>query len=175
MAALLSNLLVIFVPITAFFVLRGRVSSLSKAALVLSLFGIILVLPPGLRITGVTLGDMMLVGSAVRYTAFIVLGKRFGISFLASSFAVIVSVAVITAPMAIMMGGPVLLGGLLAPANWASAIRLGIPCTVVALTMYTGASPQSRRHNRPHFRCSRLWWAECWLSHSWVRRRRSFR
>jgi drug/metabolite transporter (DMT)-like permease len=135
-SALLSNLFIVFVPVAAYFVLREQMSNASKAAVALSVAGIALVLPSGLNITGTTLGDLLLVGAALGNTSFIVLGKRFGISSLASSFALVISMAVITAPVAVIAGGTSL-ASYVAPADWESAFWLGVPCTVVAVAMYT--------------------------------------
>ena len=136
-SALLSNLFVIFVPLVAFFVLQERLPNSSKAAVALSVFGIALVFPSGLHVTGSMIGDLMLVGSSIGYTLFIVLGKKYGISSLSSSFALIVSVTVILAPLAAIAGGPFSLSTLAMPAEWESVVWLGVPCTVVALAMYT--------------------------------------
>ena len=137
MSALLSNLFVVFVPVAALFVLGERMTNSSKIAVVLSLFGIILVFSSALHYVGSALGDLTLVGSSIGYTMFIVLGKKFDISSLASSFAIIVSMTAIMAPLAIIAGGPVSLDEILNPADWESVLWLGLPCTVVALAMYT--------------------------------------
>ena len=136
-SALLSNLFVVFVPMVAFFVLRERMTGAAKGAVALSVFGIVLVFPSGLHVSGSTVGDLLLVGASLGYTVFIVLGKKFDISSLASSFAIIVSMAVIMAPLAVMAGGTRSLDLLVAPAEWESVLWLGVPCTVVALSMYT--------------------------------------
>ncbi len=136
-SALLSNLFIIFVPVAAFFVLSEHIPDSSKAAVALSVVGIVLVLPSGLRVTGTTLGDLLLVGASVGYTLFIVLGKKYDVSSLASSFALIVSMTVVMAPLAALEGGPFALNTLFTAAAWESVIWLGVPCTVVALAMYT--------------------------------------
>lgn len=136
-SALLSNLFIIFVPVAAFFLLRERMPTSSKAAVGLSVVGIVLVLPSGFQFTGATLGDVLLLGAAAGYTLFIVLGKMYGVSSLASSFALIVSMTVVTAPLAAIEGGPFALGTVFTAAAWESVTWLAIPCTVVALAMYT--------------------------------------
>jgi drug/metabolite transporter (DMT)-like permease len=136
-SALLSNLFIIFVPVAAFFLLRERVPNSSKAAVGLSVVGIVFVLPSGLHATSATLGDFLLIGAAVGYTLFIVLGKKYDVSSLASSFALIVSMAVIMAPLAAIQGGPSALGLAFTPAAWEAVAWLAVPCTVVALAMYT--------------------------------------
>lgn len=136
-SALLSNLVVVFVPVTAYFVLQERLANTSKAAVALSLFGAFLVFPSGLRPSAGAVGDLLLVASSVGYTAFIVLGKRFGVSSLASTFAIIVSMAVLMAPVAFLKEGSLSPGTLAVPGTWGPALWLGVPCTVVALAMYT--------------------------------------
>lgn len=136
-SALLSNMFVIFVPVAAFFVLGERLTNASKAAIALSLAGILLVLPSGLVFSGTTAGDLLLVGAAMGNTSFIVLGKKYGVSSLAGTFAVVVSMTVITAPLAAFAGGGLSIAALAAPADWESVLWLGLPCTVVATAMYT--------------------------------------
>ena len=136
-SALLSNLFVVFVPVAAFFVLRERMTSAAKGAVALSALGVLLVFPSGIRVSGSAVGDALLVGASIGYTMFIVLGKKYDISSLASSFAIVVSMAVMLAPLAVITGGPFSLSSLLAPAEWESVVWLGVPCTVVALSMYT--------------------------------------
>ena len=135
-SALFSNLFVVFVPVAAFFVLGERMTNASKIAVALSVLGIVLVLPSGLHLSGSAVGDLLLVGAAVGNTMFIVLGKRYGISSLASSFAVVVSITVMLAPLAAVAGGTFPLNSLLATADWESVLWLGVPCTVVATAMY---------------------------------------
>lgn len=136
-SALLSNLFVIFVPVVAFFTLKESVPNSSKAAVAISVVGVVLVLPSGFHVTGVTLGDLLLIGAAIGYTLFIVLGKKYDISSLASSFALIVSMTVIMAPLAAIEGGPFALDTVFTAAAWESVVWLAVPCTVVALAMYT--------------------------------------
>ncbi len=136
-SALLSNLFIVFVPALAFFVLRERMPNSSKAAVGLSIVGIALVFPSGLNVGGSVVGDLLLVGSALGYTVFIVLGKKYEISSLGSSFAIIVSMTVLMAPLAAIEGGPFSLSRLNAWTDWASVLWLAVPCTVVALAMYT--------------------------------------
>lgn len=136
-SALLSNLFVVFVPVAAFFLLSEHLSNSSKAAVGLSVVGIILVFPANYRVTGTTLGDLLLIGASLGYTLFIVLGKKYGVSSLSSSFALIVSMTVLMAPLAALEGGPFSLDVVFTAAAWESVLWLGIPCTVVALAMYT--------------------------------------
>lgn len=136
-SALLSNLFIVFVPVVAFFILRERLTSASKGAVVLSLVGIVLVLPSGFRVTGSTVGDALLVGAALGNTLFIVLGKKYDVSALGSSFAVIVSMTVLMAPLAVASGGASFLSSLSLTTSWESVVWLGLPCTVVATAMYT--------------------------------------
>jgi len=136
-SALLSNLFIIFVPVAAFFLLREHMPNSSKAAVAISVVGIFLVLPSGLQVTGTTLGDLLLIGASIGYTLFIVLGKKYDVSSMASSFALIVSMTVVMAPLAAFEGGPFALNTMLTAGAWESVVWLGVPCTVVALAMYT--------------------------------------
>ena len=136
-SALLSNLFIVFVPVAAFFLLKEHIPNSSKAAVGVSMVGIALVLPSGLHVTGTTLGDLLLVGASLGYTLFIVVGKKYGISSLASSFALIVSMTVVMAPLAALEGGPFALNTIFTATAWESVVWLGVPCTVVALAMYT--------------------------------------
>jgi len=135
-SALLSNLFVVFVPVVAFFVLRERIPNMSKAAVALSVLGVFLVFPSGLQVSASTLGDLLLVGSSLGYTLFIVYSKKFGVTSMAGSFAVIVSMTIIMAPVSVLAGGYTSFGPV-AAAGWESVVWLGVPCTVVALAMYT--------------------------------------
>ncbi len=136
-SALLSNLFVVFVPAMAFFVLKEQMSNPSKAAVGLSVVGMALVFPSGLHFTGKTFGDLLLVGAALGYTVFMVAGKKYGISTLSSSFALIVCMTVLTAPLAFLSGGVFSTSTFTAPGDWAPLLWLAVPCTVVALAMYT--------------------------------------
>ena len=136
-SALLSNLFIVFVPVAAFFLLRENLPNSSKAAVGVSMVGIVLVLPSGLQVTGSTWGDLLLVGASLGYTLFIVLGKKYGISSMASSFALIVSMTVVMAPLAALEGGPFALNTVFAATAWESVVWLGVPCTIVAVAMYT--------------------------------------
>ena len=136
-SALLSNLFIVFVPVAAFFLLRESLPNSSKAAVGVSMVGIVLVLPSGLQVTGSTWGDLLLVGASLGYTLFIVLGKKYGISSMASSFALIVSMTVVMAPLAALEGGPFALNTVFAATAWESVVWLGVPCTIVAVAMYT--------------------------------------
>ena len=136
-SALLSNLFVVFVPVAAFFLLREHLPTPSKAAVGVSVVGIVLLFPSGLQVAGTTLGDLLLVCASLGYTLFIVLGKKYGVSSLAGSFALIVSMTVLMAPLAALEGGPFALGTLFSAAAWESVVWLAVPCTVVALAMYT--------------------------------------
>lgn len=136
-SALLSNLFILFVPVAAYFILNERMPNASKGAIAISIPGIVLVFPSALQVSNNTLGDLLLLGASVGYTLFIVLGKKFNASSLASSSAIIVSITVIMAPVAVIAGGPFLPVGLAAPIALESVFWLGIPCTAIALAMYT--------------------------------------
>jgi drug/metabolite transporter (DMT)-like permease len=136
LASLLSNLFVIFTPIAAYLVLNERPSAGAAAGVAVGVMGVILVYSASLASTGTALGDLLLVGSALGYTGFIVLSKKLHISSLSSSFALMVVMAVESAPVAIA-GGQFSGASFIQPAGLEALLWLGVPCTVVALAMYT--------------------------------------
>lgn len=136
LASLLSNLFVIFTPIVAYFVLKERPTRGAAAGVALGVLGVAMVYSASLSSGGTALGDILLVGSALGYTIFIVLGKKLDVSSLSSSFAIIVVITVESAPVA-LAGGPLTAAEFVQPVGLASLIWLGVPCTVLALAMYT--------------------------------------
>jgi drug/metabolite transporter (DMT)-like permease len=136
LASLLSNLFIIFTPLVAFFVLKDRPSWATATGVLIGVLGVVLVYSSSFGSGGTALGDLLLVGSALGYTIFIVMSKKLNISSLSSSFALMVVMAVESAPVA-LAGGPISAGIILQPAGLASLLWLGVPCTVVALAMYT--------------------------------------
>ncbi|MDG6990265.1 MAG: DMT family transporter [Nitrososphaerota archaeon] len=136
LASLLSNLFVIFTPIVAYFVLKERPGVGAAAGVVMGVFGVLLVYSSSLSSGGSALGDLLLVGSALGYTTFIVVSKKLDISTLSGSFALVVVIAVESAPAA-LAGGPFSATSFVQPYGVAALLWLGIPCTVVALAMYT--------------------------------------
>ena len=136
LASLLSNLFVIFTPIVAYFVLKERPSSGALAGVVVGVLGVVLVYSSSLASGGTALGDLLLIGSALGYTVFIVMSKKLDISSLSSSFALMVVMTVESAPVA-FLSGPLSAAGFLQPLGLFALLWLGVPCTVVALAMYT--------------------------------------
>jgi drug/metabolite transporter (DMT)-like permease len=136
LASLLSNLFIIFTPFVAYFILREHPSAGATAGVALGVVGVVLVYSASLASAGTAIGDLLLVGSALGYTTFIVLSKKLGISSLASSFALIVVMAVESAPFA-LAGGPITIAAFLQPVGLEALLWLSVPCTVVALAMYT--------------------------------------
>lgn len=136
LASLLSNLFVVFTPVAAYFVLKERPSRGAAAGVVMGVFGILLVYSSSVSSGGTALGDLLLVASALGYTVFIVLSKKLDISSLSSSFALMVVMAVESAPVA-LAGGPLSAASFVQPGGLAALLWLGVPCTVVALAMYT--------------------------------------
>lgn len=136
LASLLSNLFVVFTPIVAYFVLRERPSRWAATGVVMGTIGVLLVYSSSVGSGGTALGDLLLVGSALGYTVFIVLSKKLDFSSLSSSFALMVVMAVESAPVA-LAGGPLTATSFIQPGGLAALLWLGVPCTVVALAMYT--------------------------------------
>ena len=93
-SALLSNLFVVFVPLTAFILLRERITSGQGVGVILAATGMMLVSSPSVGLTSDPLGDAMLVGSSVCYTLFIVLSKKHHLTTLGDSFSIVISVTV---------------------------------------------------------------------------------
>ena len=136
LASLLSNLFIIFTPVVAYFVLKERPSTGAAAGVLVGVFGVLLVYSSSLSSGGAAPGDLLLVGSALGYTLFIVLSKKLGISSTSSSFALMVVMAVESAPVA-LAGGPLSAASLVHPGGLEALLWLGVPCTVEALAMYT--------------------------------------
>ncbi|MDG7024927.1 MAG: DMT family transporter [Nitrososphaerota archaeon] len=136
LASLLSNLFVIFTPVVAYFVLKERPNAGALAGVVVGVFGVVLVYSSSLASGGTALGDLLLIGSALGYTVFIVMSKKLHISSLSSSFALMVVMTIESAPV-VFVGGPPSAVGFIQPWGLLALLWLGIPCTVVALAMYT--------------------------------------
>lgn len=136
LASLLSNLFVVFTPIVAYFVLKERPNTRALAGVVIGILGVVLVYSSSLASGGTALGDLLLLGSALGYTVFIVMSKKLGISSLSSSFALMVVMTVESAPLA-FVGGPFSVTIFTQAGGLAALLWLGVPCTVIALAMYT--------------------------------------
>jgi drug/metabolite transporter (DMT)-like permease len=135
-ASLLSNLFVVFTPVAAYFVLREHPNSAALAGVVIGVLGVVLVYSSSLASGGTALGDLLLIGSALGYTFFIVMSKKLDISSLSSSFALMVVMAVESAPVA-LVGGPISAASFTQADGLLAVLWLGVPCTVIALAMYT--------------------------------------
>lgn len=136
LSSLLSNLFVVFTPIVAYFVLKERPNRGATAGVVMGIVGVLLVYSSSLGSGGTAAGDFLLICSALGYTTFIVLSKKLDISSLSSSFALIVVMAVESAPVA-LAGGPISAASFVQPEALGALLWLGVPCTVAALAMYT--------------------------------------
>jgi drug/metabolite transporter (DMT)-like permease len=136
-ATLLSNLSPILVPLVAFIALRDFLTNAQKAATILGLSGLFLVASPrfATNLTSV-LGDLVLVGTSVCYTLFIVLSKRLKATSVGGSFAVTVIVAIFLMPIAVIFGGLNLSGFDIGLIGWVSVVYMGTMCTLVALALY---------------------------------------
>ena len=135
-SALLSNLFVAFVPLTAFILLRERITSGQAVGVILAMTGMMLVSSPSIGLTSAPLGDAMLVGSSVCYTLFIVLSKKHQLTTLTDSFSIVISVTVWLAPFAVLLGRFTMADFLTGGGGLESVLWLGLPCTVLALTLY---------------------------------------
>ena len=145
LASLLSNLFVVFTPIVAYFVLKEQPNRGTTLGVVMGVVGVLLVYSSSLGSGDAAAGDLLLICSALGYTIFIVLSKKLGVSSLSSSFALIVVMAIESAPVA-LAGGPISAASFVQPEGLGALLWLGVSCTVVALAMftrglsYTGAS-----------------------------------
>jgi len=136
-ATLLSNLAPIIIPVFAFALLRERITNTQKAAMILGLLGLLLIASPRLNLgLSQAIGNLLLLGTSVSYALFTVLNKRFNMVSIASSFSIIIAVTVFLAPVALVFGGIYPLDLTIGLAGWASILYLGIPCTIVAISIY---------------------------------------
>jgi len=134
---LLTNLDPILIPPFAVALLKDRITKPQLVAMVLGLFGLILVTSP--RIGGSQLeliGDVLLFTTSIAYTFFTVYTKKFGVSSVGGSFAIILIVALLAFPVALFLGGLGPSDFLIATAGWEAIIYLSIPCTVIAVALY---------------------------------------
>lgn len=136
-ATLLSNLAPTLVPIAAFTMLKEAITKGQKAATALGLSGLFFIAAPKLSLgSGNTLGDLLLFGTSVSYTLFIILSKRLNGGSVGSSFAIVISVTVFLMPAAVLLGGldPSILS--IGPLGWASIIYMGVAGSVIAIALY---------------------------------------
>jgi drug/metabolite transporter (DMT)-like permease len=136
-ATLLSNLAPILVPTVALAVLKDSMTNAQKVATVLGFVGLFLVASPRLSM-GLTsvFGDVLLFGTSLCYTLFIVASKRLRVGSVGRSFAYIVATSVFLAPVAVYFGGLNILDLKMGLAGWASVLYLGFPCTLIAISLY---------------------------------------
>jgi drug/metabolite transporter (DMT)-like permease len=136
-ATLLSNLAPIIVPFFAFTFLKEKISRLQKVAMALGLLGLFLVSNPDVTLdTTHLLGDLMLFGTSISYALFTTLSKKEQISSISSSFAVIITTTILLAPIAIIFGGMGHFDTNIGLLGWIAVIYLGIPCTLIAISIY---------------------------------------
>ena len=136
-ATLLSNLAPTLIPIAAFVLLKERLSNARLAASALGLLGLVLVASPKLRLSSSTLlGDLLLFGASLCYAFFIVLSKRLNASSISSAFAITICTAGFLAPVAVLLGGLNPFDVRMEPVGWASIVYLGVPCSVIAISLY---------------------------------------
>lgn len=136
-ATLLSNLAPALVPIAAFVLLKEGFSNVRIAATILSLLGLALVSSPRLHLGSSSLvGDLLLFGASLCYAFFIVLSKRLNATSVGSAFAIMISTTAFLAPVAVFFGGLNPFGFQMDLAGWASIMYLGVPCSVLAISLY---------------------------------------
>lgn len=126
-ATLLSNLAPILVPTVALAFLKDSMANAQKVATALGFAGLFLVASPRLSM-GVTsvFGDVLLFGTSLCYTLFIVASKRLRVGSVGSSFAYIVATSVFLAPVAVYFGGLNSLDLKMGLAGWGFCAVLGL-------------------------------------------------
>lgn len=136
-ATLLANLAPIIIPVFALIILKEHLNHYQKGAMVIGLLGLILVANPKLNL-GLyqAIGNLMLFGASVCYALFTVLNKKLNTVSLTNSLSVIISITVFLAPAAIILGGLSPHDFSIGLVGWASVLYLGIPCTILALSLY---------------------------------------
>jgi len=136
-ATLLANLAPTLVPLIAVTLLKDSIGNAQKTATILGLAGLVFIAAPKLTLrSGTIIGDLLLFGTSACYAAFIVLSKRYGAVSSASAFAIMVSISVFLAPVAIFLGGlnhANLNFGLI---GWCSVLYMGVPGSVLAVALY---------------------------------------
>jgi drug/metabolite transporter (DMT)-like permease len=136
-ATLLTNLAPVLVPPVAASLLKDRISKQQIIAMILGLMSLLLVATPTLDLgTYRIIGYILMFSTSICYTLFTVMSKKYRAVHLADSFAIILVITVFLAPVAFLLGGLSLSALSIAPVGWFSIIWLGVPCTVVAITMY---------------------------------------
>ena len=136
-ATLLSNLAPIIVPFFALTFLKEKISGLQKVAMAFGLLGLFLISSPKINLDATQLlGDIMLFGTSISYALFTTLSKKENISSIGSSFAVIIATTILLAPIAITFGGISYFDTNMDLMGWIAVIYLGIPCTLIAITIY---------------------------------------
>lgn len=139
-ATMLANLAPVFIPLVAAFFLRERVSRLGILVILTGGSGLVLMSLGSLHFSiDQLLGDIMLLGTSVSYSLFIVLSKRFRASGLESSFLVIILVTAMLLPSAIFMGHFSFASFILPLGVDLDILWLGATGTVIALALYLRA------------------------------------
>ena len=135
--ALLTSLAPTIVPVAAFFILKDRISNGQKGATLLGLLGLLLVTMPKFGPDqGHLPGDIVLFATSLSLALFVVLSKKWNAQTMDDTFAIILVVTLLLAPVAVLLGR-------LNPADlyvplvgWASIIWLGVPCMSIALALW---------------------------------------
>jgi drug/metabolite transporter (DMT)-like permease len=136
-ATLLTNLSPIIIPVFAVFLLKERMTTYQKLAMMMGLAGLYLVASPRLAM-GLyqTMGNILLLATSFSYALFTVLNKKMNVASLGSSFSIMLSVTVILAPVAVIMGSLSPASMSIGPIGWVAILYLAIPCTMVAISIY---------------------------------------
>lgn len=136
-ATLLANLAPTLVPLIAFMILKDSIGNVQKTATALGLTGLILIAAPKLSLgSGTVIGDLLLFGTSACYAVFIVLSKRYGAVSSVGAFAIMVSVGIFLAPVAIFLGGLNHTNLNIGLIGWSSVLYLGVPGSAIAVALY---------------------------------------
>lgn len=136
-ATLLTNLSPIIVPIFAFALLKEPISRFQKSAFIIGLLGLFLIASPRFGLSQLQLaGDLVLFLTSISYALFTVMSKKRKLESLSSIFAVILCTCLLLALPAIFFGDGYQVVSEIGPLGWLAIAYLGIPCTLIAITLY---------------------------------------
>ncbi|MGA8302355.1 MAG: DMT family transporter [Thermoplasmata archaeon] len=136
-STLLSNLFPAFVPLFAFPLLSERLTRRHAVAIGLSLIGLAIISGPGtLEGRSTFEGNLLLIGSALAFSLFVVLSKRYGMESPESALAIIVAMGALLTPILL---SSILTGALTSTTLngvWLPVTYLALACTVAALVLF---------------------------------------
>ena len=136
-ATIITNLDPILIPPLAIALLKDKITRAQLLAVALGLLGLLLVASPGIMLSQVKLiGDALLFIATMAYALFTIFTKKFSVSSIGASFALILIVTLVSLPTALLLGGFNPYGLNIGIAGWIAIAYLGVACTVIAVTIY---------------------------------------